>query len=409
MRLINTRTFEVKEFIGDPPSYAILSHMWDDDEVTFQDMAALPAARKKKGFAKIEQCCKQAVRHYLDWAWVDTCCIDKSSSAELSESINSMFRWYKRARKCYAFLGDVDEAPVLDSKAAPAAVEQDNPSRPALVPDNLGLFCVQMQLSRSRWWKRGWTLQELIAPYNVEFYNCRWEFLTSKRANKRFISATFAIPEPILDHSDSLSSVCVADRIAWAAGRKTTREEDMAYSLLGILGVNMPLLYGEGGRRAFVRLQEQTIAASEDYTLFLWGHSTYRQFLVAESAEASPRVLSRPIIGGAGSSMPVNAMLASSPDDFRTKVWWSGSRVEPVTRRHGPLLSAPRPAQVVDTDIDTYTNPLSALYCETLPPSPPPEPDPPCIEIVLEIRASGVSNSEVWSEGSVDGEVDCRP
>ncbi|KAK4152984.1 heterokaryon incompatibility protein-domain-containing protein [Chaetomidium leptoderma] len=267
MRLIDTRTFELKDFGGQPPPYAILSHTWDEDEVTFQDMADLDAARKKKGFAKIEQCCRQAVRDAFDWAWIDTCCIDKTSSAELSETINSMFKWYERAMKCYAFLSDLTARPGdelfagLGRRLAPDPDAAHAPSRPR---DHYSLFA-------SRWWTRGWTLQELIAPHNVEFYNCDWEYLTCKRASKRLIAYMCDIAEPILEHSRDLLSYCVAERISWASRRNTTREEDMAYCLLGILDVNMPLLYGEGGRKAFLRLQEHVIAANEDYTLYLWG------------------------------------------------------------------------------------------------------------------------------------------
>ena len=105
MRLINTETFDLKAFGSRPPPYAILSHTWGEEEVTFQDISDMWAARKKKGFAKIKRCCRQALRDGYDWVWVDTCCIDKTSSAELSETINSMYKWYERAMKCYAFRG----------------------------------------------------------------------------------------------------------------------------------------------------------------------------------------------------------------------------------------------------------------------------------------------------------------
>ncbi|SPQ24029.1 5ef9a13c-4fad-4aa7-aede-151cb176ec88 [Thermothielavioides terrestris] len=281
MRLINARTFKLKEFSGKPPHYAILSHTWGDDEVTFQDMADLDRARRKLGFSKIERCCQQALRDGLDWAWVDTCCIDKSSSAELSESINSMFAWYEGAMKCYAFLSDVSLRPVhgivsdLDHEA-----ERDGDDNPSL--QRVALF-------ESRWWKRGWTLQELIAPHNVEFYNCDWEYLTCKRTWKQSISRFCIISPGILDHSARLESVCAAEKISWVSGRDTTRPEDMAYCLLGILGVSMPLLYGEGAKSAFWRLQEQVIAKSEDYSLFLWEPDPYILAPIADVLASSPR------------------------------------------------------------------------------------------------------------------------
>ncbi|KAK4098183.1 HET-domain-containing protein, partial [Parathielavia hyrcaniae] len=245
MRLINTTTFELKEFGPYPPVYAILSHTWGEEEVTFQDMANLGSAHTKKGFAKIERCCRQALRDGLHWAWVDTCCIDKTSSAELSETINSMFKWYSRALKCYAFLEDV----------------------PAVPNDNI--FQDERFLP-SRWWTRGWTLQELIAPLDVEFYDRDWLFLARKNDCKQLISRDYGIPESILDHAKTLGSICAAERISWASARETSREEDMAYCLLGLMDVNMPLLYGEGGSKALLRLQEQVITTSEDLSLFLW-------------------------------------------------------------------------------------------------------------------------------------------
>jgi hypothetical protein len=297
MRLINTTTFELKDFGAAAPLYAILSHTWGEEEVTFQDMADLDGARQKKGFAKIEQCCRRARRDSLSWAWVDTCCIDKTSSAELSETINSMFQWYERAIKCYAFLEDIWARPGdelfagLDPDAAHEALGiRDTQSSHGSV------------LFGSRWWTRGWTLQELIAPLDVEFFNRDWEFLTSKRACSQLISVFCGIADSILSHSTPLSSICVAERISWASERTTTRDEDMAYCLLGILGVNMPLLYGEGGHKAFLRLQEQLIATAEDYTLFLWGLS------------GEPRT---------SPSAPFESILAASPRDFARGQAWS--------------------------------------------------------------------------------------
>ena len=103
MRLIHSTTLELREFTDNEiPSYAILSHTWDRDEVSFQDMQS-GAAYKKGGYAKVMLCARQAVMDGLHWIWLDTCCIDKTSSAELSEAINSMYRWYKGARVCYAY------------------------------------------------------------------------------------------------------------------------------------------------------------------------------------------------------------------------------------------------------------------------------------------------------------------
>ena len=149
----------------------------------------------------------------IRWA-VDTCCIDKSSSAELTESINSMYRWYQEAAICYAYLFDVQSGDMSS-------------------------------LSRSAWLTRGWTLQELIAPARVEFYSSTWDNLRTKASLKKEISAVTGIDVEVLEGADP-DRFSVTKRMSWASKRTTTRVEDRAYSLLGLFGVNMPMLYGEG-------------------------------------------------------------------------------------------------------------------------------------------------------------------
>ncbi|KAG7288353.1 hypothetical protein NEMBOFW57_007884 [Staphylotrichum longicolle] len=315
MRLINTQTFELKDFGVDPPPYAILSHTWGKGEVTFQEMADLDAARKKTGFAKIEQCCRQARSDGFDWAWVDTCCIDKTSSAELSETINSMFSWYGRAMKCYALLSDVvatqDELfPRPDQEPSPE-FQLESPLR---YPRHKSVFFT------SRWWTRGWTLQELIAPHDVEFYSRDWNYLTSKHACKELIGGACGIAVSVLDQSRALASFCVAERISWASHRITTRDEDMAYCLLGLLDVNMPLLYGEGAHKAFLRLQQHFLAATEDWTIFLWGarHSPATLHVAGPIRDARGSDLPRLASNVASMSRaPIHNILASSPSSFR--------------------------------------------------------------------------------------------
>lgn len=253
MRLINVHDLSMKEFYGhNIPAYTILSHTWGDDEVLLSDMKSKKKhkAYKRRGFAKIEFCCKQAKQDGWDWAWVDTCCIDKRSSAELSEAINSMFQWYSRAMICYAYLIDV-ELPGDGSK------EDDGEQ---------SLFHL---IGQSRWFKRGWTLQELIAPIEVEFFDKNWEFLGSKSSWTSFLQVTTRIPREVLRNAAAIREIPVGLRMNWAFDRETTREEDMAYCLLGIFDINMPLLYGEGPK-AFMRLQEEIMKHQDDHTLFLW-------------------------------------------------------------------------------------------------------------------------------------------
>lgn len=229
----------------DRPKYIILSHTWRDEEVTFSDMANTEAAKLKKGWGKIEGICEQARRRRIDYAWVDTCCIDKSSSAELTEAINSMYAYYREAFVCIAYLDDV-------------------------FPGDLTSF--RLQLASCRWFTRGWTLQELIAPKDLEFYDASWEFRSSAHEPEAMdvVHLVTKIDERVLGNERRpLDEISVAQKMSWAAGRSTTRIEDRAYSLMGIFGVNMPLIYGEG-ERAFRRLQEAILQQTNDLSIFAW-------------------------------------------------------------------------------------------------------------------------------------------
>ncbi|KAK4464944.1 hypothetical protein QBC42DRAFT_262208 [Cladorrhinum samala] len=209
-----------------------------------QSLGNRSPTRSKKGFAKIQRTCAQAISQGLEWAWVDTCCIDKSSSAELSEAINSMFRWYRDSSVCYAYLSDVEY------------YSQGHPPK----------------LEKSRWFTRGWTLQELIAPRRVHFFCKTWGFLGSRDALREEITKITGIPSGLLEGSSRVNSFSVAQRMSWASKRQTTREEDMAYCLLGLFDIHMPLLYGEG-TKAFARLQEEIIKQIDDQSLFAWTKS----------------------------------------------------------------------------------------------------------------------------------------
>ncbi|EME44825.1 hypothetical protein DOTSEDRAFT_130363, partial [Dothistroma septosporum NZE10] len=236
----------------DPDVYAILSHTWSQDEVTFKDMTHLPTAERRAGFWKVRRCCEQARSDGFQWAWVDTCCIDKSSSAELQEAINSMFEWYANAAHCYAYLPDVDiDADATADKAA---------------------------FMNSRWFSRGWTLQELIAPKTLTFYGNGWSRLGPRTELSWLIAKRTGIPEGLLGadpisrdsrRQRSVDHYSIAQRMSWASGRQTTRIEDRAYSLLGLFGIAMPMLYGEG-RRAFLRLQEEIVRTSRDLSILAW-------------------------------------------------------------------------------------------------------------------------------------------
>jgi hypothetical protein len=227
----------VEKHDGDIPRYAILSHTWgaDCDEVTFRDLTE-GTGRNKAGYRKIEFCRAQAASDGLQYFWVDTCCIDKSSSAELSEAINSMFRWYRNADKCYVYLRDVSTArEATDVHSSSTAWEA--------------------AFRRSRWFTRGWTLQELIAPASVEFFSQEHDRLGNKQSLEKTVHDVTGIAIDAL-RGKSLPDFEIEERFSWAEHRKTKRQEDKAYSLLGIFDIFMPLLYGEGKEKAFVRLRE---------------------------------------------------------------------------------------------------------------------------------------------------------
>ncbi|RYP21600.1 hypothetical protein DL767_009217 [Monosporascus sp. MG133] len=247
MHLLNVETFKLVTFdVAHAPDYAILSHTWgkDSEEVSYNDISAGRLATAETRPNKVSGCCRQAKEDGYDYVWIDTCCINKTDSVELQEAINSMFRWYQKAQICYVFLSDVPPG--------------DDPQDP------------QSAFSSSRWFRRGWTLQELLAPPNVRFYDSEWNHLGTKGDLSDAIENITGIPNPFLLGITELRYASVAQRMSWAAGRATKREEDIAYCLLGIFGVNMPMIYGEGDK-AFRRLQEHIMKDIGDDSILAWG------------------------------------------------------------------------------------------------------------------------------------------
>ncbi|KAI9713593.1 MAG: hypothetical protein M1820_000975 [Bogoriella megaspora] len=295
MRLLETSSLTFHEFLGsDIPPYAILSHTWGDSEVLYEHLKN-GTASTRAAYSKVSSCCKLAAKQGYRYIWIDTCNIDKSSSAELQEAINSMFKWYQRAAVCFVYLADV---------STPAMISRDS------------------EFARSRWFKRGWTLQELIAPPKLLFYSHEWEEIGELGRNESDLiklEAITRIRARVLRHETPLVDISVAERMSWAARRMTTRDEDIAYCLLGIFDVNMPLLYGEG-KKAFIRLQEEIMKTSDDTSIFAW---------------EDPGFKTRSYQHGIRSLMPLDAdniraylndrltaadelfgLLASSPDNF---------------------------------------------------------------------------------------------
>ncbi|KAF5363049.1 hypothetical protein D9758_012648 [Tetrapyrgos nigripes] len=289
MRLLNTKTLRVQEFLTEIPLYAILSHTWEAEEVTFQDIqniatlaatcnerpvtfddvkAFLPTAQLKKGYTKVVQACVRARNSAFDWIWIDSCCINKESSAELSEAINSMYQYYEDAVVCYVYLFDVS-----------GTFHPKNP---------------ESNFKKSKWFTRGWTLQELLAPRHISFFDKDWTKIGTRWSLRDLISVVTTIPIDVFEErnptaweSFGIDKYSVAQKMSWAADRQTTRPEDKAYCLMGIFGVSMSPIYGEGGEKAFMRLQQEIIRVSDDRSIFAWvceeGRGWFERGLLARS------------------------------------------------------------------------------------------------------------------------------
>ena len=222
----------------DAPRYAVLSHTWgaDSEEVTYRDLID-GTGKSKAGWHKIDFCRKQAAADDLQHFWVDTCCINKDSSTELDQAIVSMFRWYRGAEKCYVYLSDIStRKSATEVKTSSEAVES--------------------LLGQSRWFRRGWTLQELIAPTCVEFFSREGDRLGTKRSLEQLIHGITGIAIGAL-RGRSMTAFAVRERLGWAETRATREPEDRAYCMLGIFNVSMPLIYGEGEEKAFKRLRKE--------------------------------------------------------------------------------------------------------------------------------------------------------
>jgi len=234
MRLLernNAGEVQLTEEFGDNvPAYAILSHTWGTEEVVFRDVAD-NVGQDKLGYNKISFCGDQAWRDGLRYFWIDSCCIDKTNSTELQEAINSMFRWYRNASRCYVYLSDVSVSSRDEEQ-------------------------IQLAFLKSRWFSRGWTLQELLAPPSLAFFSKEGIYLGNKNSLEQQIHQATQIPVDAL-RGRPLSNFSVPERMLWVKNRETTRKEDKVYSLFGIFDVHMPLLYGEGRDRAFKRLVEE--------------------------------------------------------------------------------------------------------------------------------------------------------
>nr|POF13758.1 vegetative incompatibility protein het-e-1 [Quercus suber] len=323
MRLLKCHSDGTVSFTRDLPtselakySYAILSHTWgaDDDEVTYDDIVN-ETGTEKLGYEKIQFCIQQARRDELEYFWVDTCCIDKKNLSELSRALISMFRWYSDAAKCYVFLSDVSRT--LGEERTSAALQDG--------------------FTSSRWFKRGWTLQELLAPSVLEFFSKRGQCLGTKESLARQISDITKIPVKAL-RSQSLAGFTIHERMSWQDGRETREEEDLVYSLLGLLDVSMPVLYGEGRAKARDRLEAAITSTRrglhrEDFSLaFSLAATVQTQHFVGRDLElqqvhnlvrgdGSRKMLVLHGLGGVGKTQLAIAYAVRYRDDYSALLW----------------------------------------------------------------------------------------
>ncbi|KAH8897399.1 hypothetical protein GQ53DRAFT_743109 [Thozetella sp. PMI_491] len=272
MWLLDVRKFQLRFFdnIDNAPPFAALSHCWEANEVTFADLRDPDKAARKAGHLKLRRACQTAEGLGLQWLWADTVCINRSSSAELTESVNSSFRWYRQCQVCIVHLSDYPS----------------NEQQPA---------DVKTTLSRCRWVRRAWTLQELIAPSKVQFYDENWVCIGSKDSLIPVLSEITRIDTAALEDPECLFDFSVGRRMSWAAKREARHVEDIAYALVGLFGVSLPVLYGEG-RRAFIKLQEEIMKETEDASLFAWKSHDDQKYrgLLAHSPSEFRHFASRP-------------------------------------------------------------------------------------------------------------------
>jgi hypothetical protein len=321
IRLLNTDTLEFEEFFDSKtPPYAILSHTWGNEEISFIEMqnhTVVIGYKDKAGFKKIMNFCALAKRHGFTYGWADSCCIDKRNSAELSEAINSMYRYYYNAAECLVYLEDV----------------------PTEVEGTIDQVGQANAIKCSRWFTRGWTLQELIAPKTRYFFAGDWSPIGNCALFNSIVAEVTGIDEQVLGNRDMLSNFCVAERMSWASRRQTTRSEDIAYSLMGLFNVNMPIIYGEGASKAFRRLQAEIMQTSFDQTIFAW-HGNYESsgllatspadfFNTPQVAMWHPSNLSPFVMTNVGLSARLN-MIERSEDEVGRHTL-SGARVEKST------------------------------------------------------------------------------
>lgn len=337
MRLLDTTTFELRldsqEFFQ-AAGYAILSHRWVGAEVTFDEIAQhAPTLRDAGGqrmkspqLDKIRGACEVARRQGFRWMWIDNCCINKSSATEEAESINSMFKWYRGARVCITYLSDVRRSGVSSDPPGYETVTEPSASEGHFSSEKQAQDRIFQRFDRdepSEWFYRGWTLQELLAPRDMDFYDADWRFIGTKASLAAQICHITGIEADYLTGARHFRKACIATKMSWAAGRTTTRVEDIAYSLFGLFNITMTPQYGEGPR-AFMRLQQELLSTTEDESLFAWRMPSPSAGDRYDTAQQSAETTWGPDEWG---------LLAPTPD------WFAGCGN--VTIERGPMIQRP--------------------------------------------------------------------
>jgi hypothetical protein len=278
MRLLDTTTFELHSAAPEyfkSQGYAILSHRWVGAEITFRQIEGYSHNLRNMSsqqtvcpqLDKIRGACKTARQLGFSWIWIDNCCINKESTTEEAESINSMFKWYKDARVCITYLSDVGSGSTATTTGSAQAPNLEQSTYGGDMKGNI--FQNLDGRKPSEWFSRGWTLQELLAPHDMRFFDMNWNYIGTKMSLACQIEAITGIEADYLTGVRNFRTACVATKMSWMADRTTTREEDIAYGMLGLFNVTMTPQYGEG-RRAFMRLQHELLLSIPDESIFAW-------------------------------------------------------------------------------------------------------------------------------------------
>ena len=351
MRLLHAINLHFEDFSGKKkPPYAILSHRWGEEEISFQQMSEGKA--EGPGLTKILYCCREARRRQLNWVWIDTCCINKENFPELSEAINSMYRWYQDAAECYVHLSDVSCE--RESVSNPTLLEEYTGSQWYSGGSTVSDPAFEEESTRSQWFTRGWTLQELLAPIKVDFYNRDWIPIGNRYALRHEIREATRIRKKYLGGPASISEACVAEKMSWLSNRTTSRIEDMSYCMLGLFNITLPLLYGER-EGAFKRLQLEILRKSTDESIFVFQADI-------EAADPHPVITQScyHLWGSENVRIPApkpdsHPVLAQSPTQFRecddvrrvtpslNRHWEKYTKMKPGTLKPGTGVLGDRP------------------------------------------------------------------